>query len=54
LSFKQENAKHHFAYKTVKTRDTMVHPQANFKKLQSKANGQEMNMNKNKKVKKSF
>jgi len=39
----------------MKTRDTMVHPQANFKKLQSKENGQEMNMNmnKNKKIKKS-
>ncbi len=38
----------------MKTRNTMVRPQANSKKLQNKANGQEMNMNKNKKTKKSF
>jgi hypothetical protein len=52
LSIKQENAKHHFAYKIVKTRITTVCLQAKSQKLQSKANGQKMNMNKNKKIKK--
>jgi UDP-N-acetylglucosamine 2-epimerase len=43
----KKGEEHHFTYKT--TKNTKVHPQANFRKLKNKENIQKMNMNNDKK-----